>query len=75
MILGSLAYKSVKKRRLGIVKSSTIRTVLEIFAIAIIIVLTLFTKPSMLYDDPFPNLIIPILAVIAYIIAFVKKAR
>jgi hypothetical protein len=69
LVLGTLAYISTKKRKLGIIKNTyTIRKIFELLAIAGIIAGMFFTKRSDFYIDPIPNLIIPTGAIIAYVI-------
>ena len=76
MILGSLSYRSAKRRKLGSVKSTSIRKYLEVTAICIIIVSVIFQKnlSYLIATDPVPNLIIPLWAIIAYIIIAIKKS-
>ena len=73
MILGSLAYGFAKKRKLKVSKPSKIRFAFELIAIAFIIVSVLFTNGELLYRNPVVNLIIPIWAVIAYLVVSFKK--
>ena len=76
MVLGALAYRSAKRRKLGEVKTSVIRKAVEVIAIVIIIALVLLQHNAADYirTDPVPNLIIPLWAIIAYaVIAFKKK--
>ena len=75
MILGALAYKSLKKRKLGIVKQSLIRSVLEYVALALIVLLIVLQNNLMdqIANDPVPNMIIPVFVFIAYGIVYFKK--
>ena len=73
MVLGSLAYKSAKKRKLGITQPSKVKFIFELIAIALIVVLVLLTNRELLVEDPFVSLIIPIWAVIAYLVISFKK--
>lgn len=73
MILGALAYKSAKKVRIGIVKHSTNRFVLELVAMAVIALFIWFTEKDLAVNDPFPYLVIPTWAIIAYIIVRFKS--
>jgi len=77
IILGALAYRSAKKRKLGEVKDSLMRKVLEVSAIFIIIVAILLQNNAANYilTDPVPNLIIPLWAIIAYLVIVLKKVR
>jgi hypothetical protein len=73
MIIGSFAYKSAKKRKLNLAESSTTRMIFELIAVSLIILSVLLSDRVLLIEDPFPNLIIPIWAIIAYIVANLKK--
>ena len=73
IILGSLAYKSAKRRRLGIAQPSKVKFILELVAIGVIFILVLLTNRVEIYNDPFVNLLIPIWAVIAYFVISFKK--
>jgi len=75
IILGALAYRSAKKRKLVEVKTSLIRKSLEVFAIVIIVGLILLQRNAAYYikTDPVPNLIIPLWAIIAYVVIAFKK--
>jgi hypothetical protein len=77
MILGSLAYRSLKKRRLGIVKSTYYRKVFETLALILILALVILQRDfkMRLINDPLANFLIPFWAFIAYGIFFFKKNR
>ncbi len=69
--LGSLAYRSFKKRKLGLVKSTLIRQFFEFFALAVIALpfSLLFFDPLRLFDaiaDHPVNFIAPLWAFVAY---------
>ena len=68
MILGALAYRSAKKVKLEIIKPSTTRFVFELVEMAIIAVLIWFTEKDLAVNDPVPYLVIPIWAIIAYVV-------
>jgi hypothetical protein len=74
IILGSLAYKSRKKRLLGLAPSSRVRGALEIAALVVICALILLQRnfANQLYTDPVPNLIIPLWVLLAYALAGVR---
>jgi len=75
IILGALAYRSAKKRKLGEVRDSLLREVLEIAAIGIITAAIVFQKGDLKFliaNDPLTNLIIPLWAIIAYSIMALK---
>ncbi|MDR4505462.1 MAG: hypothetical protein MRK01_11840 [Candidatus Scalindua sp.] len=75
MILGSLAYRSLKKRRLGLVESTNLRQIIEIIALVLIVALVVLQKDFkiQLAYHPVPNIIIPLWSFIAYSIIFFKK--
>lgn len=75
IILGALAYRSAKKRKLSEVRTSSIRKGLEVFAIVIIVGLVLLQRNAAYYmkTDPVPNLIIPLWAIVAYLVIAFKK--
>lgn len=75
ILFGALAYKSAKKRKLGLVKDTNLRKVLEAAAIVLIVLFTLVTDRSILVNDPFPHLVIPIWAVGAYISMLIKNTQ
>ena len=77
VILGALAYRSAKKRKLGEVKSSSVRKANEVGAIIsmLAIVLLQTNLPNNIIDNPFPNLIIPLWAIVAYIVIVLKKQK
>jgi hypothetical protein len=70
MILGALAYRSAKKRKLGEVRSTITRLILEftlLLLIALIILLQNNLK-QLIATDPVPNGVIPLWAILAYLI-------
>ena len=75
IILGALAYRSCKKRKLGEVENSLLRKALETTAIIAIILATIL--PTNLKDliatDPVPTLVIPLYAIVAYAFVALKK--
>jgi len=75
MILGSLAYRSLKKRRLVLVESTKLRQLFEIIALVLIVALVVLQKDFkiQLAYHPVPNFIIPVWSLIAYGIIFFKK--
>jgi len=77
IILGALAYRSSKKRKLGEIRGSSIRKVLEVCAIVIIIAAVLLQKDLTYHiaTDPVPTLIIPLWAIIAYFVIALKKQK
>lgn len=75
IILSALAYRSVKKRKLGLVPSTRARVVLEILAILIMVVLVIAQHNfvTLVYEDPFPNLFVPLWGLIAFMVAVSKR--
>jgi len=83
MILGAIAYRSAKERKLGEAKWVLTRRVLEVVLIVLICVVILAQNDlkRLIATDPVPNAIIPIWAIVAYLIVaflpsrFVSKRR
>lgn len=76
MILGAIAYRSAKKRKLGQAKSTLTRYCLEIGSLILICVAILASNDLMylIETDPVPNLVIPVWAILAYlVVAFVPS--
>ena len=70
MILGAIAYRSAKERKLGEAKWVLARRVLEVVLIVLIcvVILTQNDLKRRITTDPIPNAIIPIWAIVAYLI-------
>lgn len=70
MTLGALAYRSAKKRRLGLTGPSASRRVAEIGALIAMVALVVFQTDVVrrMYEDPVPNVMIPLWVVIAYLV-------
>ena len=77
IIIGALAYRSAKKRKLGEAPDSILRKSLEVLSLLIILALVLLQNNVVYYivTDPFPNLIIPLWAITAYLIITLKKQK
>lgn len=77
MILGALAYRSAKKRRLGEVASTVMRRMFELAAILLIglLVLSQNDLKSLINSDPGPYFVIPGWAILAYAVAAVKAMK
>ena len=73
MILGALAYKSAKKRNLGIVQDTPVRRITEGVVMLLILLAVFFTDRTVLTEDPFPNLVLPLWTLAAYGIVMTKK--
>ena len=77
MILGVLAYRSAKKRKLGEAKSTLTRKFLEIASLLLICIVILAQNNlrDLITTDPVPNAVIPIWAIVAYLIIAVMPRR
>ena len=75
MIIGGFAYKSLKKRKLGLVKNSILRRVLEPIALILIFLMVVLQNNFIqrLLQDPVPNGFIPIWIYGAYFNVLFKK--
>jgi hypothetical protein len=77
MIFGALAYRSAKKRRLGEAKTTFVRLALEL-TLLLLICLIILAQNNLMYlisTDPVPNLIIPLWAILAYLIVALTPKR
>ena len=74
IILGALAYRSAKKRKLGDVNTTLLRKGLEISALIIIAAAVLLQNDlkTLIASDPVPNFIIPLWAIVAYAVISLK---
>ena len=70
MILGALAYRSAKKRKLGEAKSLAERKVVEVLLLLAICAIVLMQKnlKELIATDPFSNLLVPLWAIVAYLV-------
>lgn len=77
IILGALACRSAKKRKLGEAKSSKTRKIMEGLAIAIICYIVLSQKNALdkIIDNSLNFFIIPLWAIIAYILVNKSKTK
>lgn len=77
MILGALAYRSAKKRKLGEAKSTLARKFLEVASLLLICIVILAQNNlrDLIATDPVPNAVIPIWAIVAYLIIAVMPRR
>ena len=74
MVFGALAYKSAKKRWLGEAKSTMTRQLLEI-ALLVVVCVAVLAQPNLkhlMVTDPIPNVVIPIWAIVAYLVIALK---
>ena len=77
MILGALAYRSAKKRRLGEVRSTSERKVLEV-SLLLLLALSVSSQSHLedrMATDPLANVIIPLWAMIAYLVITFMPGR
>lgn len=77
MIFAGLACRSAKKRNLGASKKPKARIAMEALAVAAILFLWLGQNQlaTRMATDPAPNLIIPVLALVAYAVAALRKPK
>jgi hypothetical protein len=77
ILVGAFAYRSAKKRNLGEVKNSLLRKIIEAVGVIAIIVAVLLQNDlkRLIATDPFPNLIIPLWAIIAYVIVVFRRQK
>jgi hypothetical protein len=77
IILGALAYRSAKKRRIGEAKSTLTRRFLEIASLVLICLVILMQNnlKYLIETDPVPNALIPIWAILAYLAIVVMPKR
>ena len=74
MILGALAYKSAKQRKLKLVENTKWRKLLEFLAMVLIVALILLGPniPQLIQDGDITNLVILVWAIVAYLFAVPK---
>jgi hypothetical protein len=77
MILGSLSYKSLKKRKIGLVENSLARKLFESLALLAIVAIVVLQRDlhTHLVRDPVPNVIIPLWIFAAYGAVFFKTQK
>lgn len=77
IILGALAYRSAKKRKLSEVSNTALRKVLELLALIAIAAAILLQNDlkNLIVTDPVTNLIIPLWAIIAYVVIASKAMQ
>jgi hypothetical protein len=77
MILGALAYRSAKKRRIGEAKSTLTRQFLEVVSLVLICLVILMQNnlKYLIATDPEPNAVIPIWAILAYLAIVIMPKR
>lgn len=69
VIVGTLAYVSAKKRKLGVTQSSKIKQILEIFCLLLIVFVVAWQNDlvRIIVNNPFPNIFIPAWIITAYL--------
>jgi hypothetical protein len=74
-LLGALAYRSCKRRRLGEVPSTTLRKGLELLALIAAVLIILFQTglKERLILDPVPNILPIVWVLVAYAVAMLRK--
>lgn len=77
IILGVLAYKSAKKRKLKLAKDTILRKVLEAVAIVVTFLIIFLQKnvQELMYQDPITNTLIPIWVWGAYFYMIFSKPK
>jgi hypothetical protein len=75
-VFGALAYRSAKKTRLALHSSSSLRTAAEIAAIVLAVAAVLLQKNflDLAYQDPVPNVLVPLWAIGAYAAAKLSRS-
>lgn len=77
MIIGSLAYRSAKQRKLKLSQDSWLRKCFEVAALVLLSLMILMRTNvgplDLIYNYPFTYLLIPLWAIIAYLIAVTRK--
>ncbi len=69
VIIGTVAYKSAKNRKLGLTQPSKAKQILEIVALILIVLVVAWQNDlkRILVEDPFPNIFIPAWLITAYL--------
>lgn len=77
MILGALAYKSLKKRKLGIKPDTLVRRLIEalLLVLAFLSVVLQANFIALCYYDPVPNVFIPACVFIAYAVVALRARQ
>ena len=77
MVLGSLAFRSAKKRRLGGANRILTRQIIEIVFLGLICIAVLAQNNlrCLVVTDPIPNVVIPVWAIGAYLIIVFTPSR
>lgn len=68
IIVGAMAYRSLKRSRLALRRKTTLRRVMELAALAIVLLIVFLQNDALnrMYNDPITNVLIPAWVIIAY---------
>jgi hypothetical protein len=77
IIVGAMAYRSLKRSRLGLRRATSLRRFSELAAIVGLLLTVLLQNDVLerMYHDPIPNIFIPLWVVIAYGILLAQAPR
>ena len=77
LILGALAYRSAKKRRLNQVKNTLLRRSLECSSCLLILLIVFCQNGAieLMNTDPVPNLIIPFISIFVFLFEFIRTHK
>lgn len=77
MILGGMAYRSAKNRWLGEVEETAGRIAAELLAVVSILALVLLQNgiKQRAVENPFPNVIIPLWVIVAYLVVAFRRPQ
>ncbi len=77
IVLGALAYRSAKKRKLGSVSNSKVRLTLEIMGIALSILIVILQNnlKYLIATEPVTNFVIPLWVLIAYLVVSFRRNK
>jgi hypothetical protein len=74
IIIGTLSYRSCKRRKMGVWKTTIFRVVPELIGVALVVVHPFWHfHPAEIQSRPIVPILIPLWVLIAYIIASVRK--
>jgi len=72
VLVGVYAYRSQKRRKLGIKPDGKVRYIMEKIILLALIYISIMNM-DLMYSDPVPFLFLPAWVVIAYIVGWIKK--
>ncbi len=75
IVLGAIAYRSAKKRKLGDAKNSKVRLTFEIMCVVLSILIVVLQNDlkNLIAVDPVPNFVIPLWVLIAYSVISLRR--